>query len=86
VTLTDDDIKKVGRQVVTGANGMKSPDDPAVEWAVSSYLGLTYRTARTIAADVAAVKAKVDALSVGGVDLDALAEKVADLLATRLAD
>lgn len=86
VALTDDDIKKIGRQVVTGANGMKSPDDSTVEWAISSYLGLTYKTARTIAADVAAVKKKVDALSVGGVDLDALATKVADLLANRLAN
>lgn len=85
VALTDDDIKKVGRQVVTGANGLKAPDDPTVEWAVSSYLGLTYKTTRTIAADVAAVKAKVEALSVGGVDMDALATKVADLLAARLA-
>lgn len=86
VALTDDDIKKIGRQVVTGANGAKSPDDPTVEWAMSSFLGLTYKTARTIAADVAAVKAKVESLSVGGVDLDALAEKVADKLAARLAE
>jgi hypothetical protein len=86
VALTDDDIRKIGRQVVTGANGMKSPDDPTVDWAMSSYLGLTYKTTRTIAADLAAVKAQVEALSVGGVDLDALATKVADLLADRLAN
>jgi len=86
VALTDDDIKKIGRQVVTGANGAKSPDDPTVEWAVSSFLGLTYKTARTIAADVAAVKTKVEALAVGGIDLDALAERVADKLAARLAE
>lgn len=84
VALTDDDIKKIGRQVVTGANGMKAPDDPTTEWAVSSYLGLTYRATRTIAAEVAAVRRQVDALTVGGVDLDALATKVADLLAARL--
>ncbi|MGY5048313.1 peptidoglycan recognition protein family protein [Streptomyces sp. 900105755] len=35
--------------------------------------------------DVAAIKTKVDALAVGGVNLDALAAKVADLLAARLA-
>jgi hypothetical protein len=86
VALTDDDIKKIGRQVVTGANGMKAPDDPTTEWAVSSYLGLTYRTARTIAAEVAAIRRQVDTLTVGGVDLDALATKVADKLAARLAD
>jgi hypothetical protein len=86
MALTDDDIKKIGRQVVTGANGVKSPDDPSVEWAMSSYLGLTYKATRTLVADVAAVKAKVDSLTVGGVDLDALAKKVADLLADRLAE
>ena len=85
VALSDDDIKKIGRQVVTGVTGMKNPDDPAVDWALSSYVGLTYKTTRTIAADVAAVKAKVESLAVGGVDLDALATKVADLLAARLA-
>jgi hypothetical protein len=35
--------------------------------------------------DVAAVKAAVERISVGGVDLDALAAKVADVLAARLA-
>jgi len=85
VALTDDDIKKVGRYVVTGPTGMKNPDDSSVDWALSSYVGLTYKTTRSIAADVAAVRAKVDSLAVGGVDLDALATKVADLLAARLA-
>lgn len=85
VALTDDDIRKVGRQVVTGANGLKSPDDPGTEWAVSSYLGLTYKAARRLEAEVAAVKERVDSLAVGGVDLDTLATKVADLLAARLA-
>lgn len=84
VALTDDDIRKVGRQVVTGANGMKNPDDSSVDWALSSFVGLTYKTVRSTAADVAAIKTKVEALSVGGVDLDALAVKVADLLAVRL--
>lgn len=86
VAFTDDDIKKVGRYVVTGPTGMKNPDDSTVDWALSSFVGLTYKTTRTIAADVAAVKAKVDAIAVGGVDLDALADKVADKLAARLAD
>jgi hypothetical protein len=86
VALTDDDIKKIGRQVVTGANGMKNPDDPAVDWALSSYVGLTYKATRRLEAELAAVKAAVDSVSVGGVDLDALADKVADKLAARLAD
>lgn len=85
VALTDDDIKKVGRQVVTGATGMKNPDDSSVDWALSSFVGLTYKTVRSTAADVAAIKTKLEALSVGSVDLDALATKVADLLAARLA-
>lgn len=40
----------------------------------------------TLSSQVAAVAADVEAISVGGVDLDALAAKVADLLATRLAN
>jgi hypothetical protein len=39
-----------------------------------------------VATDVDAIKTKVDTLSVGGVDLDALADKVADKLAARLAE
>lgn len=86
VALTDDDIKKIGRQVVTGANGMKAPDDAAVDWALSSYVGLTYKATRRLEAELAAVKAAVASVSVGGVDLDALADKVADKLAARLAE
>jgi hypothetical protein len=86
VALTDDDIKKIGRQVVTGANGMKNPDDPTVDWALSSYVGLTYKATLRLEAELAAVKAAVGRVSVGGVDLDALADKVADRLASRLAD
>lgn len=86
VALTDDDIKKIGRQVITGGNGMKSPDDPTIEWAVSGYLPLIYRLARSLDGQVEELTTKVDAVSVGGVDLDALAEKVADKLAARLAE
>jgi hypothetical protein len=86
MALTDDDIKKIGRQVVTGATGMKNPDNTAQDWALSSFVGLTYQATKQIATDVAAVRKKIDTLSVGGVDLDALAAKVADLLATRLAN
>jgi hypothetical protein len=86
VALTEQDIQLIGRQVVTGPTGMKNPDDPNVDWALSSFVGLTFRTVRQTAADVAEVKAKLDALTVGGVDLDALAAKVADLLAARLAE
>lgn len=67
-------------------------------WTLESYLYESYRVSRDASkaatgarADVKAVKsavealsAKVDALATGGVDLDALAVKVADLLAKRL--
>ncbi|MFF6829652.1 N-acetylmuramoyl-L-alanine amidase [Streptomyces longwoodensis] len=86
MALTEQDIRLIGRQVVTGPTGMKNPDDPNVDWALSSFIGLTFRTVRQTAADVAEVKAKLDALTVGGVDLDALADKVADKLASRLAE
>lgn len=43
-------------------------------------------TAGRVETAVKDIKAKVDALSTGGVDLDALAVKVADLLAARLVD
>lgn len=86
VALTDDDIAKVGRKVVTGANGMKSPDDPNSEWAISAYLLAIYRYARSVEGKVDALTAKVDSISVGGVDLDVLADKVADKLAARLAE
>jgi hypothetical protein len=86
VALTDSEIKAIGKQVVTGANGAKSPDDASVEWALSSFVSLTYKAVRAQAADLAAVKAKVDSITVSGVDLDALADKVADKLAARLAD
>lgn len=41
--------------------------------------------AAAVKADVAAVKAAVERISMGGIDLDALAAKVADVLASRLA-
>lgn len=41
---------------------------------------------KELAAKVAALDAKVDTVQTGGVDLDALADKVADKLAQRLAD
>jgi hypothetical protein len=85
VAVTEAEIDAIGAQVVTGANGMKSPDDPTVEWAVSAYLTGTYKKVRALEAAVASLQAKVDALTVGGVDLDALATKVADELAARLA-
>jgi hypothetical protein len=55
-------------------------------WAPASYIRDTFRKLRDVEADVTAVKAKMDSLATGGVDLDALAAKVADVLARRLAE
>lgn len=55
------------------------------KWSARYALGSAVLTGRKVEAKVDALTAKVDALAVGGVDLDALAEKVADLLAARLA-
>lgn len=98
VALTTDDLKKLfGTDGI-----LRSPDDDPANayWAFGSYIRDTYKMAREaereaaagkvavdgVKADLARVEGKVDALATGGVDLDALAEKVADLLAARLAD
>jgi hypothetical protein len=54
-------------------------------WTAGYALSTTALTTRKIEAKVDALTAKVDALTVGGVDMDDLATKVADLLAARLA-
>lgn len=85
VALTQDDINKVARQTVTGAAGMHDPNDPAKDWALSSFVGRIYNSANRLEVEVAAVRAKVESLSVGGVDLDVLAVKVADEIYKRMA-
>jgi hypothetical protein len=62
------------------------PDSANPHWWVESYFVAGYNDTQELKGEVAAVKAKVDSLAVSGVDLDALAEKVADKLAERLAD
>jgi hypothetical protein len=54
-------------------------------WSAGYALSTTMLTGRKIEAKVDALAAKLDALTVGGIDMDALATKVADLLAARLA-
>lgn len=92
VALTDDDVAKIYK--TDGV--LKSPDYALASetnkfWTGESYLHETYRLIRSTGKDVAATKkaiaalnAKVDSLSVGGVDLDALAVKVADVLYRRM--
>lgn len=60
-------------------------------WTPQTFLTATFENTVNLLAQtrsngnmISALKTKVDALSVGGVDLDALATKVADLLAERL--
>jgi hypothetical protein len=43
MSISDDDARKIARQVVTGAAGMHSPDDRSVDWALSSYVQEIYR-------------------------------------------
>lgn len=62
------------------------PDSPNPHWWVQSYLVPGYKSQEELKKELAAVKAKVDSLAVSGVDLDALAEKVADKLAERLSE
>lgn len=85
-----------GRQKLVGAifrtdhvvDGPDDPDDPAntnPHWWAQSYLRENYLKLQGVVSDVASVKSKVDSLSVGGVDLDALSVKVADELYRRMA-
>jgi hypothetical protein len=93
MALSADDIKKI----FTTDDIVRSPDDATDTnkfWTLASYLRETFLQARSAAAvksdvagvkaDVKALSAKVDALATGGIDQDALAKKVADLLAKRL--
>lgn len=101
VALTDADIDKIAKRVLTidGVINSQEPPYNNSDWDTNKYWGLKYtlytgvRTGRetlervkTVEDELAAIGEKIDALTVGGVDLDALAAKVADLLAARLAD
>lgn len=62
------------------------PNDPGHYWSLGTHIiGLTTKV-RAMEARQKEMDRKLDALAVGGVDLDALAAKVADLLAARLAE
>lgn len=69
-------------------NVYRSPDDTVSEnkfWTLATYQRETYLRARETKLAVEALRAKVETISVGGVDLDALAIKVADELYRRMA-
>lgn len=65
--------------------GSDENDPKNTYWALGSFVTGTYNKQVRTEAKVDALTAAVEQVSVGGVDLDALATKVADLLATRLA-
>lgn len=84
VALTTEDVKKI----LNTDDIVRSPDDATDTnkfWTVASYLRENYLRTREAREAVKALEAKVDALAVGGVDLDALAVKVADELYRRMA-
>jgi hypothetical protein len=83
-----------GRQKLVGAifrtDGVVDSPDAAADptgnayWWAQSYLREGYLAQRAQGAALAEVKAKVDSLAVGGINLDELANKVADVLHERL--
>lgn len=94
MALTDADIEKIfdADLIPAQTTPYNNPDFATNKtWTVHYTLYAAVRAGREANArlkglqgDVAAVRAKVDALTVGGIDLDALAAKVADVLAARL--
>ena len=89
VALTQDDIKKIwyGDFIPAVEPPYNNDDwnDGNTEWTAKYALHAAVEASREAQARTRSIEAKLDALVVGGVDLDALAEKVADLLAARLA-
>jgi hypothetical protein len=75
--LTDDDVRRIARQVVTGAAGMHAPDDRAVDWALSSWVQAIYRQQ---AAQGAAITALAQQLGQGR-DVDTIVAAVNDAIA-----
>lgn len=92
VALSAEDIDKVAKRVLTidGVINSQEPPYNNADWETNKYWGLKYvlytgvRTGRETLERVKELEAKVDSLAVGGVDLDLLAEKVADVLHARL--
>lgn len=90
VAISKDDVKSIFKTdgVIDSPYGGDN-----THWTAASYLRNTYIWTRQVedkttklAVAVAEIQSKIDHISVGGVDLDALATKVADKLAARLAE
>ncbi len=101
VALTDAEIEKIARKVWTidGVIDAQEPPYNNSDFDTNKHWGAKYQVYTSVRAgretlarvkdvesDVAEIKSRLDSIAVGGVDLDALAEKVADKLAERLSD
>ena len=96
-TNTEEDSMPTAQEIARAILDEYKVDDPRAAgtnyiplkqllWFVGADAGHTRNAADRVEDEVKALAAKVDALAVGGVDLDALAARVADLLAARLAN
>jgi hypothetical protein len=98
MALTADDVEKVADKVVeklfkADVIAAVAPPDENADWHDGNTkwsFGYAVHSPNVVGREtrrlVKELQAKVDSLSVGGVDMDALAEKVADKLAARLAE
>jgi hypothetical protein len=77
MAISSDDARTIGRQVVTGANGMHAPGDPGTEWSVSAYLGAIYAQGAAQAAAITALAGLVGT----GVDTDTVVTAVRQAIA-----
>ena len=87
MALTDADIAKIKAMPISNTITEEPGDTITLGTLLANDRKRLYDTKAAVndlAQDVAAIKAKVESLSVGGVDLDLLAAKVADVLAARL--
>jgi hypothetical protein len=76
-TISDDDVRRIARQVVTGAAGMHAPDDRAVDWALSGWVQAIYQR---VVAQGAAITALAQQLGTGR-DVDTIVAAVQEAIA-----
>jgi hypothetical protein len=87
MALTDADIAKIKAMPITNTITEEPGDTITLGTLLANDRKRLYDTkvaVNDLAQDVAAIKTKVESLSVAGVDYDLLAAKVADLFASRL--
>ncbi|MFI0897760.1 glycoside hydrolase family 25 protein [Streptomyces sp. NPDC020983] len=80
MALTDDDVRRIARQVVTGAAGMHAPGDPKTDWSLSAYVQAIYRQQAAQTAAITALAAQLgkgaDAKTIVAAVEDAIARAV----------